>query len=97
VKFGLDAQEDALRAGGRPNQPGWGQEPEERWGRLENGTTVRVIQTVPGGYQHFYRQLAAALRGEAPVPVDPADSVRVLEIIEAARRSVHERHVVALG
>jgi predicted dehydrogenase len=96
VKFGLDAQEDALRAGGRPNQPGWGQEPEERWGRIEGPTGARIVPTVPGSYQQFYRQLEAALRGTGPVPVDPQDSIRVLELIEAARTSAIERRVVTV-
>ena len=34
VKHGLDIQEEALRAGRRPGEPGWGEEPRERWGRL---------------------------------------------------------------
>ena len=33
-------------------------------------------------------------RAEAPPPVDPADSLRVLEILEAARRSSETRAVL---
>lgn len=39
-----------------------------------------------GRYPLFYGRLAAALRGEAEVPVDPRDAVAVLEVIEEARR-----------
>jgi hypothetical protein len=35
-----------------------------------------------GAYPEFYVQLAAALRGEGPLPVDPAGPLEVLRIIE---------------
>ncbi len=96
VKFGLDMQEDALRAGLRPGAATWGQEPSERWGVAGAGDDVRPVETVQGHYGRFYAGVEAALRGGGPVPVDPEDSCRVLEIIEAARRSVQERTVVGL-
>lgn len=34
----------------------------------------------------FYEGVAAALTGDAPMPVDAADCVRALELIEAAVR-----------
>jgi predicted dehydrogenase len=40
--------------------------------------------------------MAAALAGAGPVPVDPADAVAVLEVLEAARSSAAERRVVTL-
>lgn len=96
VKDGLDVQEEELRAGGRPGTPGWGHEPRERWGRVGVGDDWRVVETEPGAYERFYAGVAAALRGEAPVPVDPMDSVAGLEVIEAAKRSSAERSVVHL-
>jgi scyllo-inositol 2-dehydrogenase (NADP+) len=96
VKFGLDMQEDALRAGLRPANATWGQEPSERWGVAGAGDEVRPVPTEPGHYGRFYAGVAEALRGVGPMPVDPEDSCRVLEIIEAARRSAQERTVIAL-
>jgi predicted dehydrogenase len=90
-------QEDALRAGGRPGDPGWGEEPEDRCGTFGTDAERRPYPTVNGSYEGFYRGVAAALAGAAPPPVDPADSVRVLEIIEAARASAVERRVVAMA
>ncbi len=94
VKFDLDGQENALLAGDRPGRADWGVEPEERWGRIEVDGTVRSVPSKPGAYQEFYRRMAAALRGEGALPVEPDGSVAVLEIIEAARRSAHEATVV---
>jgi len=87
-------QEAALRSELRPGSAGWGEEPESAWGRLGIGDDARPVPTEPGDYRDLYVQLGAALRGEAPNPVDPMDAVRTLEIIEAARRSSSERRVM---
>jgi scyllo-inositol 2-dehydrogenase (NADP+) len=85
VKEGLDVQEAALRAGRMPNEPGWGEEPRERWGRLGVEGALREVQTEPGNYGAFYEGVAASLLEGAPPPVDPADAVAVLELLDAAR------------
>lgn len=97
VKFGLDMQEDALRAGLRPGGATWGDEPAERWGVAGAGDDVTPVQTRQGHYGRFYATVAAALRDGTPMPVDPEESLRVLEIIEAARRSATTRTVAAVS
>jgi predicted dehydrogenase len=87
VKHGLDGQEELLRAGRRPTEPGWGREPEERWGWLGVDGALHPVETEPGAYQLFYAGLADALRGVGPPPVDPDDGVAVLGILDAARQS----------
>jgi predicted dehydrogenase len=83
-----DGQEDALRAGRRPDDPGpWGIEPEERWGRLVHGDESKAVPSEPGAWPAFYTEFERALREGGPPPVDPADAVAVLEVIDAARRS----------
>lgn len=82
---GVDGQEDALRSGLRPGSGDWGAEPEESWGRLVEGDVSRPVQSENGAWPQFYEQLARALRGEGPLPVDPWDAVEVLEILERAR------------
>jgi predicted dehydrogenase len=96
VKFGLDVQEAALRAGQRPGGSRWGEEPADRWGQLGAGESRRAVPTMPGAYQRFYAGVLSALRGEAAVPVDPADAARVLDIIGAAQQSAAGRCVVRL-
>jgi scyllo-inositol 2-dehydrogenase (NADP+) len=66
---GLDPQEDQLRGGMSPGAAGFG----EKEG-LERGW-----------YPGFYEGVRDWARGESPPPVDPADGVRVLEILEQAR------------
>lgn len=96
TKFGLDVQEAALRDGAWPDQAGWGEDTPERWGRLGAGEEVEAVRTEAGAYPEFYRAVHRALRHGAPAPVDPADAVTTLEIIEAARRSAAERRVLHL-
>lgn len=97
TKYGLDVQEEALRAGRRPGGPGWGEEPREAWGLLGVGAAARPVPTAAGDYPSFYAGVAAALRTGGVPPVDPADAVAALEVIAAARRAAAEGRVVTLA
>ena len=78
VKYGMDPQEDRLKAGETPAVPGWGEEPESAWGTLGG----KPHRTEPGAYQNFYASVAAGTP-----PVSPQDAVTGLEVIEAAKQS----------
>jgi scyllo-inositol 2-dehydrogenase (NADP+) len=84
VKDGLDGQEPALHDGGDPADPDWGREPPQAWGQLQQGDEARPVETEPGAYPRFYALLRDALVDGAPLPVDPADSVAALELLETA-------------
>lgn len=96
-KFGLDVQEQALSEGALPDDPAWGREPPERWGRVSTSEVERTIETEPGAYPEFYKGVEASLRAGTPPPVDPDDSVAVLEIIEAALESSRTARVITVG
>jgi predicted dehydrogenase len=70
VSEGLDPQEQQLKDGLRPGDAGFGEAPG-----LD-----------PGRYVDFYARVRAWVAEDGPRPVDPADAVRVLEVLEAARR-----------
>jgi scyllo-inositol 2-dehydrogenase (NADP+) len=97
-KWGLDPQEDALSAGMRPGNAGWGEEPCERWGRLSTDVSKLHIdgpvETLPGAYETFYTLLCNALLSGGKPPVDPADALTTLRIIEAARESTKSHSVI---
>lgn len=97
LKEGMDVQEERLRAGTRPDEPGFGEEPEDRWGVLGTAESNRRVRTEPGAYLDFYQGVVACLRDGRPAPVDPAEVVEALEVLEAARRSSAERRVVRPG
>ena len=86
VKQHADPQEAVLRAGGSPADPGWGEEPPERWGLLSDGTRDQPVKSERGAFQSYYAGIVATLQGAAAPPVDPVDAVAGLEIIEAAQR-----------
>jgi scyllo-inositol 2-dehydrogenase (NADP+) len=90
----LDGQEDELRETGHLPVGGW-PVPPERWGRLARGDDVAPVPSEPGRWDLFYPAVALAVRGEGPVPVDPADAVRTLRTLEAARESARTAAVVA--
>ncbi|KUM35866.1 Gfo/Idh/MocA family oxidoreductase [Arthrobacter sp. EpRS71] len=90
VKFGTDPQEPYVLGGGLPTDAEYGVEPPQNHGTLEaNGQRI-TIPTERGAYPEFYRILAEKLddggtASALPAPVDPADSVAVLKLIEQAR------------
>jgi predicted dehydrogenase len=96
----LDPQEDAMSGGMRPGDPGWGMPAREQWGRLTGDVDglgiAATVEPLPGSYEAYYAGMRDAIRSGAPVPVDPADSLFCLRIIEAARTSARERRVVSL-
>ena len=83
----LDGQEDALRAGRRPDdgEP-WGVEPPKRWGRLVRGTEAEPVPSERGRWPRFYGLWERALHGDGPVPVEPEDAVAGLQVLDAVAR-----------
>jgi predicted dehydrogenase len=98
VKHGLDPQEEALRRGLAPGGPGWGEEPKERWGRLDadaSGLHLEArVETLAGRYQEFYRNIADAVAGRAEPAVKPEEAVNTIRIIELAFQSSAEKRTI---
>jgi predicted dehydrogenase len=98
VVDGLDGQEALLKAGRTPAQLGdrWGAEPEHAWGRLQHGATGASVRSERGRWDTFYPAFAAAVRGEGKLPVDPADAVRTMTVLDAARQSARTGEAIRL-
>jgi predicted dehydrogenase len=97
VKYGLDPQEAALRAGRLPSEPGWGEEPAEAWGEIGTVDGAEPVPTRPGAYQQFYAGVAEHLLGNAAPPVDVADAIAGLRVLEAAVASARSGDVMPIG
>lgn len=82
TSHGLDGQEAALGAGASPADEDYGVTPASRWGLFGVEGSLEPLPMRRGDYGAFYRALADALHHDADLPVDPADAVAVLEIIE---------------
>ena len=80
---GLDPQEAQLRDGMRPTDPGFG-DGLSGWLKHDDPRPAE-LRLERGQYVRFYEGVCDWLRGEAPPPVDPADGVRVLEVLEQVR------------
>lgn len=85
IKYGLDVQEDALRAGQVPSDI-WGMEPEDQWGQLITDVS-RKVESLPGDYRHFYEEVYEAIRHGKPMHITGEDGFKVMKVIEAALKS----------
>jgi predicted dehydrogenase len=98
VKYGEDGQEDQLKAGLTPLDAGYGIEPESRFGKLDaiiGGVRFRGnIETLPGSYQHYYRNVAQHIMGLAELEVKPEEARDAIRLIELGLLSSKEGRTV---
>jgi scyllo-inositol 2-dehydrogenase (NADP+) len=86
VKYGLDPQEDQLRAGADPLAADFGVEDLSTHGTLTSADgSQRTIASEGGGWLNFYRGVVASITEGAPPPVSPEDALAGLRIMEAVR------------
>src|SRR5436190_7278264 len=81
---GPDVQEGQLRSGMTPDEDAYGV--SDREGRLVDSAGARPVPIERGEYPAFYRSVVDWLAGNRPPPVDPADAVAGLRILDTARR-----------
>jgi scyllo-inositol 2-dehydrogenase (NADP+) len=99
LKSKADGQEVMLQQGLMPGCLGWGVEAISEWGLLHTEKDGQVIKqylpTPKGNYLDFYDGIYAALTSGAENPVNPADAVNVIKVIEKAFESSKAGAVVA--
>jgi predicted dehydrogenase len=99
-KWGIDPQEELLKAGNLPIGADWGKEPKEEWGLLvyeKDGINFsETVETIPGNYNVFYNNVFDVLRNRAELLVKPEQTIDVLKILEACLVSNRERKTVYL-
>jgi predicted dehydrogenase len=98
IKRGVDPQEDALRAGGRPGDAGWGTDPidGERTVVGDDGRIqTRAVPTLAGNYVRYYTAIRDAIHGEGPNPVTPDQAVELMELLDLGRQSATEGRALA--
>lgn len=77
------------------SDPGYGLEPEKYYGYLStkkklddpNVAEDGTVTSQPGSYVDYYKDVAAAIRGEKEVTVKPEESRDGIRIIELAKES----------
>lgn len=97
-KYGMDTQEDSLKAGRTPGDDGWGAD--------RSGVLTPVVDNVPGAptewptmngnYLRFYEAMARAITYGEPLPVTAPEAIRVMRLLEAGVRSATEGRKIAV-
>jgi scyllo-inositol 2-dehydrogenase (NADP+) len=100
LKWGIDPQEEALKAGVLPEGVNWGKEPETDWGFLtseknNSGQKTRV-ETTAGDYRLFYKNLNEAIRFGKPLAVKPEEALLVVKMLETCLESNRQKKTIFL-
>ena len=94
VKQGVDPQEDALRAGGRPGGEGWGADALDgeltRAGDDGRVADAQRADAAPATTSRYYAAVRDAIRGKGPNPVTPEQAVELMELLDLGRQSAAE-------
>ncbi|MEA5138922.1 Gfo/Idh/MocA family oxidoreductase [Arcicella rigui] len=90
VKYGIDVQEDHLKAGILPNMEGFGIEPASNQGILNsdvNGLHFRgTIETLKGDWGILFQNLYEAITGKAELLVKPEEVLEQIKIMEQVKQ-----------
>ena len=93
-------QEVSLLKGETPATPGYGIELKSEQGLLhteEDGNIIRkYIPTLAGNYLDYFEEMYQAIANNQPVPIEAADALMVIKIIEAAYQSNSEKRLISL-
>jgi predicted dehydrogenase len=98
IKHGLDPQEDSLRTGGNPGEPGWGVDPSPGQLTVDDQGTMRMesVESMPGDYRQYYAAMRDAILRSGQVPVSTGEALDVMRLIELGIKSSVERREVGL-
>jgi predicted dehydrogenase len=98
IKEGIDPQEDALKAGGRPGDADWGV--DEQTGSLDvlRGSWMQhaMVPNERGDYTRYYAGIRDAILNGAPNPVPPEQALQVMQLIDAGLLSASQGRVISI-
>jgi scyllo-inositol 2-dehydrogenase (NADP+) len=102
LKYGMDPQEERLRADNVPQGTDWGadwgEEAEALWGTLSPvGEPTAKVKTERGDYRGFYANVRDAIEKKTPLEVTPQQALRTMRALMLAHKSSSERRTVAWG
>lgn len=99
IKYGLDPQEDRLKAGERLPQEDWGYDMRDGVLTLAQGEVMaeQTLLTVPGNYPAYYAAIRDALTGHGENPVPAVQAIQVMELIELGIESAKKRATLNLA
>lgn len=92
IKYGLDPQDDAARAGNIDSAI----EDSALYGRLHNGDQEQIIPTLPGRWRTYYENISNVLNNGAEPAVKLHETRRTMLVLDAALRSAQTNQVIKL-
>ncbi len=99
LKYGDDPQEELLKQGILPTDPGWGLEPESQHGILHTVTDGNVVRktyaTEAGNYGEYYTNLYHTIVHGSPLREKAAHGFNTIKLIELAFESDRLKKTVA--
>lgn len=100
LKFGQDVQEAQMIRGLIPGMAGWAQPGEDNYCVLHihnNGEATRtVIPGQRGYYEHYYKNVVAAIEGDAPLVFLPQQSLLGVELLLMGEESAKQQQLIYL-
>ncbi len=86
VKYGLDVQEDQLKAGLEPTNEGFGVEPLNKQGELhfnsEENAVIKNVATETGNWALLFENVYQSITNGVPLLIKPEDVLEQIKIIE---------------
>jgi scyllo-inositol 2-dehydrogenase (NADP+) len=100
IKYGLDSQEEALKAGKKPIGEEWGADDPDKYGVLtsiKDGKTIsQKVKTIAGSYATYYQKVYEHIVEAKPSPVTAEEGLMTIKIIELAKQSSKEKRAIYL-
>ncbi|KLU14642.1 MULTISPECIES: oxidoreductase [Xenorhabdus] len=98
TKYGLDTQEERLKAGERPPRADWGYDARDGYVTLsqDDNLVTKVVPTVPGNYGAYYAAIRDAILFGKPNPVTASEAILIMKLIEAGEKSAKERRTILI-
>ena len=92
--WGLDPQEEALRAGQQPSDRDYPSAGSPQRAQLANGEAWQPIDVPSGDYRHFFSELAAAIHNGTPPPVTAEQARQLVYLLTLAEQSAAQGHTL---
>ena len=94
IKFGLDVQEDQLKAGGTPHDAGFGVDPTPY--TLFQNEQTHAHPCPVGNYLHYYQAVYASIREGGPNPVPASEAIAVMRVLACALSAATQGRTLTL-
>jgi scyllo-inositol 2-dehydrogenase (NADP+) len=95
VKYGIDPQEQELKEKKNVQREGWGTEHAETWGKLNTVSAgIQFIETIPGNYLAYYKNIHEVIRKGAELLVKPTEASECIRLIELCYESNSQKKAV---